>query len=306
MPCYRSADWLESLVVRIEAVLDPMQVSYEILLVNDASPDETWSRICDLSLRHSCIRGVDLMFNTGQFRATICGLQHAVGEFIVLMDDDLQHPPEELPTLINRMSEEPALDCVMGTYSQKQHSFLRNMGTRIWTHIASHLFKISSKVNITSFVLMKRKLAEAMCLHETVSPVIGVLIHRSTSRIGYELVSHDPRVAGESGYRFFALVKIVLDNVFSSSVLPLRMITMLGLGSAVLSIFLGMYYLVVYLTGGISVPGFVTTVLLIIFFGGMTLFSSGLVGEYLLRIVDEVRRPPRYVVREIIGEKELK
>ena len=281
-----------------------MQVNYEIVLVNDASPDDTWSRICELSVSHSCVRGVDLMFNTGQFRAIICGLQHADGDFIILMDDDLQHPPEELPKLIDRMTDEPALDCVMGTYSQKQHSFLRNLGTRIWTRIASSLFKISSNANITSFVLIKRKLAETMCLHKTVSPVIGVLIHRSTNRIGYELVTHDPRIAGESGYRFFALITIVLDNIFSSSVLPLRMITLLGLGSALLSIFLGLYYLGAYLSGGISVPGFVTTVLLIIFFGGMTLFSSGLVGEYLLRIVDEVRRPPRYVVRETVGKIE--
>ena len=104
-----------------------------------------------------------------------------------------------------------------------------------------------------------------------------------------------------SGYNFSHLIRIVMDNIFSSSVLPLRFVSLLGLSSAAASIALALYYLTLYLGGGIGVPGFVTTVILVIFFGGMTLFSTGLVGEYLLRIVDEVRGPPKYIVREEVS-----
>lgn len=282
--------------------MDRIEESYEILLVNDASPDSTWSAISKLANQNELVRGIDLMFNTGQFRTIICGLQHARGDYIILLDDDFQNPPEEIPKLIEKMDICPELDCVMGEYTKKHHSLIRNLGSDFYRFIVAKLYRMPTSIKLTSFVIMKSQLAEAMCMHGTVSPVIGALIYRTTSRVANTPVVHRDRVSGESGYSLFALVKIVLDNLFSASVLPLRLLTFFGSAVAMGGFLLASYYMIQYLSGGIAAPGFMTQVILIIFFGGMSLFSIGLLGEYLIRIIDEVRRPPRYVVRGVTGK----
>ena len=304
IPCYRSGDWLDQLVERVEKVMDALGERYEILLINDASPDMTWERIVELAEIHEALRGIDLMFNTGQFRTIICGLQNAQGEFVILLDDDFQNPPEEIPKLVAKMRDEPYLDCVMGEYSQKKHSLVRNLGSDLYRFVVAKLYGMPTSIKLTSFVIMKRQLAKAMCMHETVSPVIGALIYRTTSRIANTPVEHKSRVAGESGYSILGLARIVLDNIFSASVLPLRILTFFGSSVAIGGFLLGLYYMVQYFGGGIGAPGFMTQVILIIIFGGMTLFSIGLIGEYLIRIIDEVKRPPRFVIRDVTGQRE--
>lgn len=301
IPCYCSGQWLDELVTRIRATMATLGESYEILLVNDASPDATWSKIDELAQATPELRGLDLMFNTGQFRTILCGLSHVRGEYIILLDDDLQNPPEEIPKLIQKMTEEPQLDCVMGDYQKKQHSLLRNIGSRLYRYMTAKLYRMPTTIKLTSFILMKRELAEAMCMHGTVSPVMGALIYRTTSRVANTPVVHEPRVAGESGYSLLSLARIMLDNLFSASILPLRLLTFFGSAVALASFFLALFYIVRFVSGGIGAPGFMTQVILIIFFGGMTLFSVGLIGEYLIRIIEEVRKPPRYVVRQEVG-----
>ena len=306
VPCYCSGDWLDQLVQRVVGTMDSLGDSYEIILVNDASPDSTWGSISELANENETVRGIDLMFNTGQFRTIICGLQHARGDYIILLDDDFQNPPEEIPKLIEKMRTCPELDCVMGEYAKKQHSLIRNLGSDLYRIIIAKLYRMPTSTKLTSFVIMKQQLAEAMCMHGTVSPVIGALIYRTTNRVANTPVVHHERVAGESGYSFLSLIRIVLDNVFSASVLPLRLLTFFGSLSVMGGFVLASYYVIRYLSGGIGAPGFMTQVILIIFFGGMSLFSIGLLGEYLIRIIDEVRRPPRYVVRGVAGDYMVK
>ena len=119
IPCYNSGKWLAELISRIDATMSPRGETFEILLVNDASPGNTWEVIQQLVKRYPFVVGLDLLFNTGQYRATICGLEYANGELIIIMDDDLQHLPEEIPVLINAIRQRPELDCVMGIYVLK-------------------------------------------------------------------------------------------------------------------------------------------------------------------------------------------
>lgn len=276
--------------------------SFEILLVNDASPDQvTWPAIERLASQRCVVRGIDLMFNTGQFRTVICALQHARGEYVIQLDDDFQNPPEEITKLIASMQAHPELDCIMGEYGEKHHSLWRNLGSDLYRHLLSRLYQMPSSIKLTSFLIMRRQLAQALCMHGTASPVMGQLIYRTTTRVANTRVQHDARIAGQSGYSLPRLVRIVMDNVFSVSVLPLRLVSYVGITAAVGSFALTMYYLLKYLFGGIVVPGFMTQVILIIFFGGMTLLSIGLIGEYLIRIIDEVRGAPRFVIRAETG-----
>ena len=148
---------------------------------------------------------------------------------------------------------------------------------------------------------MTRQLVDAIVRHQTVNPILNPLIYRTTRRIENVAVEHNDRAYGQSGYRFSQLVRLVVNNVLSASNLPLRLVSVLGIFSALGSLVLASYYLYAFLAHNITVPGFATQVLLIIFFGGITLFSVGLVGEYLIRILDEVRGAPRYIVRAEVG-----
>ena len=272
--------------------------TFEVLLVNDASPDDTWQVIESLAGRFGFVQGLDMMFNTGQFRATLCGMEHAVGNQLILMDDDLQHPPEAIPDLIAALDAHPKWDCVMARFKSPRHGLLRRVGSRMAAELFCYLYGRPREIAPSSFRILRRPLVETICRHGTANPLIGPLIFRSTRRLGNVDVDHQPRPQGRSGYSLSRLVRIVWQSIFSTSTLPLRLASGIGFFSAVGSLVLGITYFLRWWFVKDPEPGFITTVLLIIFFGGLTLASVGLLGEYLVHIMEEVRRPVRYAVRE--------
>ena len=140
IPCYKSGKVLDELCRRIKAVLDPIG-EYELILVNDASPDDiTWPAIEKCADNYPFVKGFDLLTNAGQFRATMCGFEQALGDYIITMDDDLQHPPEELPKLINSIQSDSDTLCYMGRYREKHHSVIRNLGSRFYKEILHYLY----------------------------------------------------------------------------------------------------------------------------------------------------------------------
>lgn len=298
IPCYCSSAWLNDLVLQIGQVLSTQDLSYEILLINDASPDSTWETIQFAARSADNICGYDLQFNVGQFRTTICGLEHARGNIVVTIDDDFQYLPADIPVLLKPLFSDPAVDCVIGKYrSKKEHNLIRNLGSRFMGQLGSYMYGKPVDLQLSSFRAMRKEVAAAICAHRTSKPIIGPLLLQSTKRIINVTVSHQPRKAGRTGYSLARLVRITFDNIISGTTLPLKILSLLGFIAALISFLLGTGYLVRYLTGGIGVPGFATLVLLVIFFGGTTLFSVGLLGEYIIRIIQEVAHPPRYLVR---------
>ena len=301
VPCYRSGAWLESLVERVIDTMATLDRPYELILVNDASPDDiTWPAIRKLAASHPQVVGIDLMGNVGQFRALLCAMESARGDLVVTMDDDLQNPPEEVPKLIAAIEADEELQCVIGSYHQKRHSWFRNLGTRLVARIYRRAYNKPEGLQTTSFRVLRRSLVDAVLAHRTVKPVIGALILQSTSRISNVDVAHDPRAEGGSGWRVGRLVSATIDNIVHASTTPLRFISLSGIGIALLSFGLAAFYLMVGVFGNNPVAGFPTIVVLVIFFGGMILAAIGLLGEYVVRIVTEVTGPPRYVVRERI------
>lgn len=300
IPCYRSSRSLRELISRLDMVLrqEAPQLDYEILLVHDASPDDTWKVIQELASQFPRVRGLDLLYNVGQYRATLCGLSEARGGLLITLDDDLQHPPEELPKLLRGLEQHPEWDCVMGRFPRKRHSGWRNLGSRLMRWLNVQLLGAPPEITPSSFRVLRRVLAEALCGHGTAHPILSPLIFRTTRRIANIDVEHHERPHGTSNYRFWHLIRILLDNVFTASTLPLRLMSCLGFVASMGSLLLAGYYLARYFAWRTEVKGFTTQVLLIIFFGGLTLFAIGLVGEYLSRLMDEVRRPPRYWIRE--------
>jgi glycosyltransferase involved in cell wall biosynthesis len=297
VPCYASSRWLPELVERLTAVMNEIDGSFEILLINDASPDDTWQTIENIASRNPSVRGLDMQFNVGQFRATMCGFEHARGRLIVTMDDDLQHPPEEVAVLADAIAQAPEIDCVIGAFKIKQHSAIRNLGTSLKGRLFEVVYGKPRGLKMSAFRIMRRPLVDAVIANGTVMPNIGPLILRSTHRISNVEVDHRPRPEGKSGYNIFRLTKMFVAQIVSGSTLPLKFMSAVGLISSALSILVGFFYMLRFMTGKIAVPGFASQILLTAFFGGLILFSIGILGEYVARIINEVSRPPRYIVR---------
>jgi dolichol-phosphate mannosyltransferase/undecaprenyl-phosphate 4-deoxy-4-formamido-L-arabinose transferase len=270
IPTYRSGTWLPELVARIDTALSAQHGKFELILVNDSSPDlVTWDAIAGLTLRYPWVRGIDLLYNAGQFNATICGLEYARGTYIITMDDDLQHPPEELPKLIDALTANPDIDCVFGRYETKQHSWLRNLGSRFVQQVLNRLYGKPEDVVTTSFRIMKRSLAATLLEYRIAQPQMGPMIVTLTRRVKNVTVRHASRGRGQSNYRLGRLIGLTLSSITNASIAPLRFVSLVGFASAFISLLLAIYYLVEKLLGGIAVPGFTTLVLATTFFGGM-------------------------------------
>ncbi|MEZ6045045.1 MAG: glycosyltransferase [Planctomycetaceae bacterium] len=306
IPCYRSHAWLPELVNRLENVFRELGQSFEIILVNDASPDQTWATICKLADEKEFVKGIELLFNTGQFRATVCGLEHAQGEFVLTMDDDLQHIPEEIPKLIEKMNSSDQYDCVMGAFPKPQQSQWRVWGSNISDQLNIWFYGKPPGLQLSAFCLMNRITAKAICAHGTIRPVIAPLILQCTKRIVNVEVNHAPRPHGQSGYSLRKLVRVVIDYVVSGTTFPLKFFSGFGLFVSATSLLLICYYLIMYLDNQIREPGFTTLVLLVTFFGGAILLAVGTLGEYVIRVVQETSKSPRYIIRAETKSESIK
>jgi dolichol-phosphate mannosyltransferase/undecaprenyl-phosphate 4-deoxy-4-formamido-L-arabinose transferase len=296
VPCYRSAATIGDLVNRIDRVLS-RRGPYEIILVHDASPDDTWAEIERLAARNPSVQGYDLMFNAGQFRATLCGIDQAQGQYVCTMDDDLQHPPEELPKLLDLLEQHPGVDCVIGAYQNKKHEGWRNLGSRLYAQLAKRLYNKPVHLEMTSFRAMRRPLAKLLNQHRSAKPMIEILILRSTKRILNVPVEHHPRTVGRSGYDLSRLIRIVLDNVISTSTLPFQLFGAIGLALLAVSLF-GVVTMPCWTIAGMAISGAYWLTLMMMAATGLVTLAVSVLGEYMGRIIEELSSAPKYVVRQ--------
>lgn len=304
VPCYNSGKSVIELVDRILALQYLNNFEVEIILVNDCSLDDTLDKLKVLSEKHVEISVIDLMFNVGQFRALMCGLENSKGDLIITMDDDLQHPPEEIPKLIKALREDEDIDAIFAQPYKKQHSLFRNFGSLIVRIINGFIFKKPKHLTMSSFRILNRAVVNTITAHNTMFPIMGPIILKSTSRIKNIKVQHYPRKLGKSNYNLFSLIKMAFDHIINFSSLPLKMISVIGISSFIISLVLSLYFLIKYLIGGIGVAGWTSNVLFINIYGGLILFSVGIIGEYLIRILFEVNRFPRYYIRKIYKKED--
>jgi len=298
IPVYGSGAWLDELVERIGAAMQPLDGDFELILVNDASPDATtWPAIERNAAQHPWVRGFDLVFNVGQSRTLLCGMDQCRGRYVITMDDDLQHPPEELPTLVDAMRQQPEMDCIIGAYETKRHSLLRNLGSSLMIFLNRHIYGRPKDLEMTSLRIIKRDVARALTLTRSARPLIGPMLLSTTRRIGNVSVRHQPRPHGQSGYTMRQMVSMTVNNIINGSVAPLRFFSVLGFVVAGLSFCLGAYFVVRKLVVGISTPGFTSLIVTVSFFSGMILLGMGILGEYIARIIREVTGKPRFLVR---------
>jgi polyisoprenyl-phosphate glycosyltransferase len=297
VPCYGGAQALPELLSRLDESLDALGVASEVILVDDCSPDGLALAVQRELPRHPRLRYVELMFNTGQFRALMCGFAQARGRYVITMDDDLQHPPEEIGKLYGHLRDNPHLDAVFGEYEKKQHSGGRNLGSWLLRMVNTWIFHKPPGLVMSSFRCLRRELVDALLANHTRYPVIGPLILSSTRRIDNVIVRHDPRKHGKSNYSLVRLLRTTLDNILSFSSLPLQIISIAGVCISFLSFAIGGVYAIAHLVRGGGVPGWTSLFLAVNFYAGLGLLSVGVAGEYLVRIIGESRGQPLYVVR---------
>lgn len=298
VPVYNSEKTLRDLHERVAKVFDEdLHLPFELVLVDDGSQDKSWEIMEELHEADPRVKIIQHMRNFGQHRALMCGLAHVSGEHVITMDDDLQHPPEQISVLVDAMQNNASVDVVIGAYKIKQHSAFRNLGTYVINRITSYVFNKDSNLKLTSFRIMRRVVAEEILKSKHHNPRVGQILLTVTNRIINVPVAHHAREIGRSGYTLRRLIKDALDNILSNSSLPLQVISYLGFICSSLSILLAVFYLWMYFAAGVSVHGFTTLVVLLLFLSGIMLFSFGVVGEYLIRILREVQGSTQTAVR---------
>ncbi len=304
IPCYNSEKSLEELNKRLINTLELLDVSYEIIYVNDCSKDNTLLTLQELAKNNTNIKAIDLMYNVGQFRALYCGFEVSCGKYVVTIDDDLQHPPEEIPKLYHAIKNQENIDAVFGKYQEKKHSSFRNFGSAFIKFVNEKIYGKPKNLTMSAFRIMKRELVETVLSHKTISPVIGAIILKSTHNIINVDIQHAKRKHGKSNYNLVKLVKTTLDNVLNFSSLPLQTVSLVGIAISLISFLFSMFYLIRYFFTDAGVPGWTSIMVLLNFYAGLILISLGLIGEYLIRILMEVNGTPKYKIRNIYGQND--
>jgi glycosyltransferase involved in cell wall biosynthesis len=296
IPVYNSARTLEQLHARLTAALGALGQSYEIILIDDGSRDDSWAGLEALrSIDPAHVVAVQLMRNFGQHNALMCGLSMARGAHILTMDDDLQNPPEEIPKMLSHI-ERNGFDLVYGCPNDRKHAGWRNLGSAIVWQFYRTVFR--HPVMPTPFRVMRHQLAKSVMFYDLNFTYLDGLLAWCSSRIGAVEVEHHARVVGKSNYSISKLLGLALNLYTNFSLLPLQIVSGIGLVTAFSGFVLGAYFLVQYFVSNILVPGFASTIIAVLILGGTQLLALGVIGEYLGRLHLNVNRKPQYVVRQ--------
>jgi glycosyltransferase involved in cell wall biosynthesis len=303
IPVYRSELIIPLLIQRLISVLEGITESYEIILVNDGSPDGSWVVIEKLLSEYPAIRAIDLMRNYGQHNALLAGIRAARYDIIVTMDDDLQHPPEEIPRLLAKLDE--GYDVVYGAPKKMQHGLLRNLASSITKLALQSIMGAETARNISAYRVFRAPLRAAFANYSSPSVNIDVLLTWGTRRFSHIPVTHAPRAAGTSNYTLGKLLVHAMTMITGFSVWPLRGASLLGFVMTAFGLGVLAYVIGGYLVFGYSVPGFPFLGSIIAIFSGTQMFILGMIGEYIARIHFRTMDQPSYVVRTIIDGKQL-
>ena len=297
IPVYNSGAILPDLVTRLRSVLAMHYERYELVLVNDGSADASWKVICALVSEYSWIRGINLMRNYGQHNALLCGIRKARYEVIVTMDDDLEHPPEEIPKLTEKLDE--GFDVVYGPPLHQQHGLWRNMASLITKSALEATIGVETGRIVSAFRVFHTQVREAFADYRGSYVSLDVLLTWGTTRFTAIPVRHDPRKVGISNYSLWKLVTHAFNMITGFSPLPLQFASIFGFLFTIFGIIILLYVIGNYFIHGGSIPGFSFLACIIAIFSGVQLLMLGIFGEYLARIHFRTMDRPSSIIREI-------
>ena len=303
IPCYRSEKTIGKVVEEIDTTMSGLSdYEYEIILVNDSSPDNTFETIRELCQSHNNIMGIDFAKNFGQHSALMAGIRETKGDYVVCLDDDGQTPADEVSKLLNAL--EDGADAVYARYAHKKHSVFRNFGTFMNEKMAQYLLGKPKELFVSSYFAVRRFVADEMIGYTGSFPYVIGLVLRSTKRIVNVDVNHRSREVGRSGYTFKKLITLWVNGFTAFSVKPLRIATAMGAVFAILGFLYGIYTIIKKFVVPDVPLGFSSIMSVLVFIGGMLMLMLGMVGEYIGRMYMGMNNSPQYVIREKLPKKE--
>ncbi len=302
VPVYNSELNLPALIGRLAPVLASLAGKYEVVLVNDGSRDQSWKAIQELSRSFPWVRGINLMRNYGQHNALLCGIRAARFETLVTMDDDLQHPPEEIPKLLAKLEE--GFEVVYGYPEHQQHGLLRDMASGLTKLALQKSMGAETARHVSAFRAFRTQSRDAFATYHSPFVSIDVVLTWATSRFVAIQVRHDPRHSGISNYTFAMLFRHAMNMMTGFSTLPLQLANLMGFLCTAFGGVILVYVVGRYLLYGTSVPGFPFLASIIAIFSGAQLLALGIIGEYLARMHFRMMERPTYAVREEITPRD--
>jgi len=304
IPCYRSEHTVGAVVDEIvETVTSHGGYDYEIILVNDNSPDNVMHTIKELSAKDSRVKGLDLSRNFGQHSAIMAGFTYLTGDIVVCLDDDGQTPANEMFRLIDKLDD---FDLVFAEYKNKQHSGFRNFGSKVNDKMACWLLSKPKDLKIMSYFACKRYVIDEVLRYENPYPYMSGLLLRATKKVCNVEIDHRERAEGSSGYSLRKLLLLWINGFTSFSVKPLRFATLLGFLTAAIGFVFGVYVIIHKIVVPDSLMGWSSTMAAMLFIGGMIMLMLGMVGEYVGRIYLSINRSPQFVIRDKVGFEDKK
>ena len=299
IPTYKCSRYLNELSGRIIKTLETISKDFEIIFINDASPENDWEIITELSRKDKRIKGLNLSRNFGQHYAITAGMDYARGDWIVVMDGDLQDRPEEILKLYNKAKE--GYEIVLARRINRQDVFFKRLGSFVFYRIFSYLTNTKQDHSVANFGIYKKDVIDAV-----ISMKDSIRYFPTMSQwVGYNKtflpVKHNKRQGDKSSYNIKSLINLAFNNIVAFSDKPLKLVVKFGFIIFLFSVILALYYFVKYLSGGIIVLGYSSLIISIWFLSGINIMILGIVGIYIGKIFDKVKNRPMYIIKEKIN-----
>lgn len=305
VPVYNSANCLPELARRVQQDVGPHFERYELVLVNDDSPDTSWNAIVQLAREYRFIKGVNLRRNVGQDNAIMAGLHHASGEVIVIMDDDLQHDPSDIYALNQEIRK--GADVVYAHFEKKEQAPWKNLGSWFADRVAVIVLGKPRHIYMSPFKAMRREITSEIIKYDGPYSYVDGLIFTVTSNITQIAATHHARFLGESNYNLWKSILVWLKLATSFSIIPLRLATITGGIMSLVSFLLAFFFVLQSLIFQKLPEGWASLIVSVTFLGGIQLVGIGAVGEYIGRMFITQNKRPQFIVKEVqVGNSKVK
>ena len=298
IPVYNSEEILENLIEKIKININFVD-TFELILVNDNSKDNSWQKIVELKKTNDFIVGINLMKNFSQHNAIMAGLNHTSGEVVIMMDDDLQHDPKYINVIFDKVKYN-GFDVCYTNFKNKQHEKWKNLGSQFNDIMVNHLIKKPKELYLSPFKGISKQVKDLIIDYNGPYPYIDGLILSVTNKITSINIEHNVRFSGQGNYTLSKSITLWSKMATGFSISPLRFATYFGLLVSLFSFLLLILFVIQKFTYNAMPDGWTTIVVLILFFGGVQLFSIGIIGEYIGRTYLNINKKAQYIIREIV------
>lgn len=301
VPVYKSEECVETLVNRVDDSLH--DVDYELILVNDYSPDNSWEEIKKAAKSNKRIIAINLRKNSGQDNAIMAGFSKVSGNYVVIMDDDLQHDPADIKELIQEL-ERGDFDVCFAKFPAKKQKLWKNLGSWLNGKMAEIIIHKPPNIYLSPFKIIKREIVDEIVKYGGPYPYVDGIIFTITRNVTQVLIEHHTRFAGESNYTLHRSVAVWLKLITSFSVFPLRIATIIGIMASIIGFSLALFYFTRYFIVGETIEGWTSLMIIVLILCGTILLCLGGIGEYVGRSYMQLNRRSQYSIKEVLNTDE--